>query len=189
VARDTEAALARDRFARTVDDVAGAAGTPRLVICLEAVGHAHDVGLALPRLRAGAGVAGTLVVAPYTGRLAAAPPSPPEGYDAQVAFDPVRAGRRLYPAIDPATTVARVHPSEAHAGLAGRARALLAEYAATDPDLALPEPDGPRAAAARRVIGLLAQALVVAEPFTSTPGERTEYHDLLAATAEILTNA
>lgn len=188
VTRDTEPALARERFARTAEAVAGAGG-PRLVVCLEAVGHAHDVGLALPRLRGAAGVAATLVVAPYTGRHDAAASSPPEGYDAQVAFDPVRAARRLYPAIDPATTVARVHPSEAHSGLASRARALLAEYAATDPDLSVQAPAGARGAAARRLIGLLAQPLAVAEPFTSTPGERSAYRELLAAAAEILANA
>jgi hypothetical protein len=186
VARDTEPALARERFARMVDNVTSTVGTPRLVVCMEARGHAHDVALALPRLAAAAGVAATLVVDPFTGSVATPAPRPPEGYDAQVAFDPVRAARRLYPAIDPVTTVARAHPSEAHADLAVRARSLLEEYAETDPELSLPEPAGPRQRAAQQLIRLLAQPLAVAVPFTSVPGQRTAYGDLLQSVEEIL---
>jgi len=189
VARGTDPALARERFARTIEDVTGAVGTPRLIVCLEARGHAHDVAVALPSLRAAAGVAATLVVEPFTGQEPSAPSRPPEGYDAQVAFDRVRAARRLYPAIDPATTTTRVHPSEAHADLAARARSLLAEYLAADAKLLLPEPARPRAGAAQRLIRLLAQPLRVTEPFTSVPGRRTSYADLLAAVAEILSTA
>ncbi len=189
VGRGTEPALARERFARTVGDVCGTVGTPRLVVCLEARGHAHDVALAGPRFRADAGVAATLIVDPFTGRVPATPAGPPEGYDAQVAFDPVRAGRRLYPAIDPVATVARAHPSEAHAYLAAQASSLLAEYAATDRELGLPEPAGRRLQAAQQLIRLLAQPLTVAEPFTSVPGERTTYGDLLYGVSEILSRA
>src|SRR5262249_18249394 len=110
------------------------------------------------------------------------------GYDSQVAFDQVRAARRLYPAIDPVTTVARAHPDEAHADLAARARSLLVEYAATDPELGLPEPAEQRLHAAQRLIRLLAQPLVVAEPFTSVPGQRTTYSDLLGAVRDILSD-
>ena len=188
VARGTEPALARERFAGTVGDVFSAVGTPRLVVCLEARGHAHDVALALPRFRADAGAAATLVVDPFTGRLPTTHARPPEGYDAQVAFDSVRAARRLYPAIDPVATVARVYPSEAHADLATRARSLLAEYAATDPELGLLERAGQRPNAAQRLIRLLEQPLAVAEPFTSVPGQRTTYGDLLEGAREILSD-
>jgi F0F1-type ATP synthase beta subunit len=140
------------------------------------------VALALPRLTAAAAIAATLVVDPFTGSVAAPPPRPPEGYDAQVTFDPVRAARRLYPAIDPATTVARVHPSHAHADLAARTRTLLADYAATDPELRLPDPSSP----AQRLVRLLAQPLAVAEPFTSVPGQRTAYGALLDEVGRIL---
>jgi hypothetical protein len=189
VARGTEPALARERFARTVEDVAGAAGTPRLVVCLEARGHVHDVSLALPCLRAAAGVVATLVVDPFMGRLATPLSWPQEGYDAQVGFDRVRGARRLYPAIDPVTTMARVHPSDAHADLAARARSLLADYVAGDACLLLPEPEGPRHGAAQQLVRLLAQPLTVAEPFTSVPGRRIPYLDLLDAVSRILSAA
>lgn len=186
LARGTEPARARERFARTVEEVLGAAGTPRLVICLEARGHAHDVALALPRLSADGRIAATLVVEPFAGQQTTAPSWPPEGYDAQVAFDPVRAARRLYPAIDPVTTVARAYPGDAHARLAARARSLLAGYVADDPELSLPEPAEPAARAAQELIRRLAQPLAVAEPFTSVPGRRSSYRELLEAVGEIL---
>lgn len=189
VARGTEPALARERFARTIGDVCGVVGTPRLVVCLEARGHAHDVALALTRFRANSGVTATLVVDPFTGRTPPMPAVPPEGYDAQVAFDQVRAARRLYPAIDPVATVARSYPSDAHADLAARARSLLVEYAATDRDLRLPEPAGRRRRGAQRLIRLLTQPLTVAEPFTSVPGQRTKYEDLLDGVREVLSSA
>jgi RNA polymerase sigma factor (sigma-70 family) len=188
VARGTEPALARERFARTVDDACGVRGTPSLMVCLEARGHAHDVALALTRFRADARVAATLVVDPFSGRIAPMPAVPPEGYDAQVAFDPVRAARHLYPAIDPVATVARSYPSDAHADLAARARSLLVEYAASDPELLLPETAARRRRDAQRLIRLLAQPLTVAEPFTSVPGQPIAYDVLLEEVRETLSS-
>jgi RNA polymerase sigma factor (sigma-70 family) len=184
VARDIEPALARERFARTIADSSAAGGGPRLMVCLEARGYAHDVAMALTRFRADAGVAAALVVDPFTGRLGKTPAAPPEGYDAQVAFDQVRAARRLYPAIDPAGTVAHSYPSDEHADVVARARAMLVEYATTDPELRLPETADRRRRAAQRLIRLLAQPLAVAEPFTSVPGQRTGYAALLNGVRE-----
>jgi RNA polymerase sigma factor (sigma-70 family) len=188
VPRDTEPALARERFARVVEEAA-AASSPRLVACLGAHGHAHDVVLALPRLQASAGVAATLLVEPFSQRRTTARARPPEGCDAQVTFDRVRVARGLLPAIDPATTVATVHPGPAHAALAAGARALLAEYRTVDPELELPPPAGRRGEAAQRLVRLLAQPFTVAEPFTSVPGQWTSYEDLLGEVEEILSAA
>jgi RNA polymerase sigma-70 factor (ECF subfamily) len=189
VARGTEPALARERFARTIGDACDVRGTPRLMVCLEARGHAHDVALALTRLRAAAGVAATLVVDPVTELTARMPAGPPEGYDAQVAFDHIRAARRLYPAVDPAATVARSYPSDAHTDLVARARSLLVDYLATDPELRLPEMADRRRRRAQRLIRLLAQPLTVAEPFTSVPGQRTPYDVLLEEVRQALSTA
>jgi hypothetical protein len=73
---------------------------------------------------------------------------------------------------------------------AGRAR-----FARTveDPELLLPDPAGlpepARAAAAQGLVRSLTQPLVMAEPFTSRPGERTPTGELLDAEAAILESA
>lgn len=82
--------------------------------------------------------------------------------------------------------MARAYPGEAHAELAARARSLLTAYGRRDPELRPAEPMDPPSAAARRLIRLLAQPLVVAEPFTSEPGQRTGYADLLEAVRDAL---
>jgi RNA polymerase sigma factor (sigma-70 family) len=191
VPREVEPATARARFAEAVDEVLRpAAGPPSLVVCLEAPGHAHDVTLALARLSGAPNVAATLVVERFAGEWPAPGDSVPEGYCAQVAFDRRRVVRRLYPAVDPLTTVSATYPDERHRRLATEARALLAWYAGEDPDLLLAdaassgEPE--RAGAAQRLLRLLAQPFVVAEPFTSRPGERTGWTDLLDGVEAIL---
>jgi RNA polymerase sigma factor (sigma-70 family) len=191
VPRDVAPAAARACFAEAVEEVLRpGAGTPRLVICLEAPGHAHDVTLALARLSGAPGVAATLVVERCAGEWPAPARSVPEGYSAQVAFDRRRVARRLYPAVDPLATVSAAYPDARHRRLATGARALLAWYSEEDPDLLLPdaassgEPE--RAGAAQRLLRLLAQPFAVAEPFTSRPGERTGWTELLDRVEAVL---
>jgi hypothetical protein len=71
------------------------------VFCLIDVGHAHDVEVVLPALAADERVLTTAVVEPVTGKYPPGKTAPPEGYHGQVVFEPRRAERRLYPAIDP----------------------------------------------------------------------------------------
>lgn len=179
VPRRTDPGRARAVFAREVDAAVRPVRQPALVVCLDGPGHTHDVALALPRLACSPAVLATLVVEPFSGERLPAGESAPEAYASQVGFDTQRAARGLYPAIDPLTTTARQYPDERHARLAVAARELLRWYAADDPDLALATPDTPRAAAAQRLLRHLAQPLVVAEPFTSRPGERTPLLALL----------
>jgi len=162
--RDARPTAARALFARALDEITAPGRTPGLVICLDAPGHAHDVAAALPRLASSAGVLATLVVEPFAGELPAAGLAVPEGYDSQVAFDRGRLDRGVRPAIDPLRTLCRAYPSERHARLAAAARA-----------------DGGEA-----LLRALTQPLVVAEPFTSVPGERTPYGELLDAVEAIL---
>jgi len=150
---------ARARFAGALDEVTAPGAPPALVICLDAPGHAHDVAAALPRLGGSAGVLATLVVEPFAGEWPAASRTVPEGYDSQVAFSRSLIERGVHPAIDPLTTLSREYPAGRHARLAAAARAAGGE----------------------RLLAALAQPLVVAEPFTSRPGERTPYGELLDA--------
>ena len=183
-------AAARAQFAATLRELAHGGDRPRLVVCLEAHGHAHDVTLALPFLAANANVVATLVIEPFTGDQPALGDRPPEGYSGQVAFDQRRAVRHLLPAVDPRVTVSRHYPSDRHAQLAQVARRLLESYQAQDPELALPDPitfvQPAEAAAAQRLLQFLKQPYVIAEAFSSEPGESTPYEELLCLVAEIV---
>jgi RNA polymerase sigma-70 factor (ECF subfamily) len=181
--RDLDAAAARRRFFEAVEAAASAGGSPRVVVCLDAPGHRHEVALALPGLAAAENVVATLVADAYEGTWPAGAERPPDGYDAMVTFDPVRARRGLYPALDPGATASRRYPSQRHERLATEARALLGHYAETDPELLLPDANGP----AERLIRYLAQPLATTTPFTSQPGEWTAYAELLDRVEQLLT--
>jgi RNA polymerase sigma factor (sigma-70 family) len=171
---DLDAAGRRSVFAAALDEVAASPGE-KLVICQSAPGHAHDVMIALPGLACDPNVLATIVVEPYV----VAPEiktRPPEGFTAQVAFDPARAKRQLWPAIDPRTTISRSYPSERHARLANGAREALTKYQQQDPDLAL---DGRDDIATRDFVTYFTQPFRLWEPFSSRPGERTPYDTLL----------
>jgi hypothetical protein len=140
---------------------------PKLVALLEGPGHAHDVMLALPTLARDTHVLGVIVIEPFAGTYGHVAPAPPEGFDARVAFDVRRARRALWPAVDPARTTSRWYPSARHEHLATATRAVLASvsFAGTGE---LPP-----------IARYFAQPFEIAEPFTSRPGERTPYADLL----------
>jgi RNA polymerase sigma factor (sigma-70 family) len=139
----------------------------KLVALLQGPGHAHDVILALPALARDPNVLSTIVIAPFTGSYPEIEPEPPEGFDAQVAFDVRRALRALWPAVDPTRTVSHEYPDERHARLAAGARDVLARVS-FDGDAELPA-----------IARYFAQPFTIAEPFTSRPGERTEYRTML----------
>ncbi len=161
----------------------GQASSERLVVfCLIDTGHAHDVEVVLPRLAADQRVDATVVIEPFVGQYPSAQARPPDGYHAQVVFDPRRAGRGLYPAIDPLTTTARSYPDERHRHLAETVRSLLGAYDRFDPQLSLPPIEGEDNQDIRRaqaIIRYLAQPVALAEPFTSEPAELTPPEELL----------
>ena len=107
------------------------------------------------------------MIEPFAGTYPSVAPAPPEGFDGQVAFDVHRARRGLWPAVDPARTTSRWYPSERHEHLATRAREVLAGVAFG------PETEVPA------IAQYFAQPFRLAEPFTSRPGERTEYPAML----------
>jgi RNA polymerase sigma factor (sigma-70 family) len=140
---------------------------PKLVALLEGPGHAHDVLLARPVLARDPNVLTTIVIEPFNGTYPPVAPEPPEGFDAQVAFDLHRALRSLWPAVDPSRTRSRWYPSERHEQLATAVRDRLAEVSF--------EGDAP----VPRLARYFAQPFTLAEPFTSRPGERTAYSTTL----------
>jgi F0F1-type ATP synthase beta subunit len=132
--------------------------------------------LALPTLARDPNVVSTVVIDPFTGTYPEVEPEPPEGFDAQVAFDVRRARRALWPAIDPARTMTHAYPTDRHAQLASGARERLARVSF--------EGDAEIPAIAR----YFAQPFTIAEPFTSRPGERTEYATMLDEVEALLTS-
>ena len=185
----TDPGARRAAFFAALDELTDAPG-PKFVVVQASPGHNHDVTLGLAQLRHDPEVLTVAVVEPFTQQIEPIPSAPPEGYDLVINFDRRRARANLYPAIDPATTTARDHPSERHAQLASAARAVLDEYAQIDPELELPDPgstDSPELARmAQHLMGYLVQPFRSAEPFTSIPAERTPYPELLDSVEAIL---
>jgi F0F1-type ATP synthase beta subunit len=128
--------------------------------------------LALPALARDRSVLATVVIEPFEGGFPPVPNEPPEGFDAQVAFDVERARRGLWPAIHPARTTSRWYPSTRHEQLAHAARAHLARTS-------LPTEGGD----VDPLVRALLQPFAIAEPFTSRPGERTPYDEMLDTVA------
>lgn len=163
----------------------------KVVVCLEAPGHAHDVTVALPALASNATVITTIVVSPFTGSYPQITARVPEGYDSQVAFDPLRASRRMWPAVDPGTTSSIAYPSRHHHDLADAARRLLHGYAAWDADLHLPNPTilpaPDTAATAQALLRYLTQPFHVTEPTTSRSGQSTSTPALLETIQHLVT--
>ncbi len=122
----------RRQFADSLERLAATPG-PKVVTCVPAPGHEHDVTVALPGLAADPSVLATVVVAPYTPEPAPVPEALPEGFDARITFDRARARARRWPAIDPDRTSVRTYPDERHGHIAGAARAAIADYAVIDP--------------------------------------------------------
>jgi RNA polymerase sigma factor (sigma-70 family) len=160
-----DAGLRRVRFGRELTDCLTST-SPKFVACVEGPGHAHDVTIALPALAGDPNVLATVVIEPFDGAFPPLTPAPPEGFDAQVAFDIRRAKRGLWPAVDPSRTTSRSYPSERHAALATRARTVLADMSIDDSDAA-------------GLLTYFTQPFTIAEPFTSRPGEHTAYETML----------
>lgn len=179
----------RRRFADALGEVAAADGD-KLVVLLSAPGFRHEITVAQQTLSTDPTILLTAVVEPQVGAPRPAGDRPPEGCDAQVAFDARRARARLFPAIESKLTISRRYPNERHARLAQQARELMARYVELDPDLALPDPatlgEPLTAATAQQLLRYLRQPFVVAEPFHSLLGQTTSTSDLLNRVEEIL---
>ena len=172
--RAMDPAARRAEFGRALGECLSSPGD-KLVALLQGPGHAHDVMLALPALAADPSVIGPIVIEPFEGTYPQVDPEPPEGFDAQVAFDVSRALRALWPAIDPARTTSRRYASVRHERLAVAAREALAGISLAG------EQEVPH------LVRYLAQPFKIAEPFTSRPGERTRYDEMLDRVEALLT--
>ncbi|MFT3853510.1 MAG: sigma-70 family RNA polymerase sigma factor [Ilumatobacteraceae bacterium] len=179
----------RRQFAGILDQLAATPGR-KVVTCVPAPGHEHDVTVGLPGLAADPSVLATFVLAPYTPERPAVPVALPEGFDARLTFDRVRARARRLPAIDPSRTSARAYPDERHERVADGARAALAAYAAVDPELALADPstfDDPAAAErAHALIRYLTHSFRVVELFSARPAADTPIAEVLDTVEDLL---
>ncbi len=107
----------RRQFADTLERLAATPGR-KVVTCVPAPGHEHDVTVGLPGLAADPSVLATVVLATYTADPAAVPEALLEGFDARITFDPARARARRWPAIDPDRTSVRTYPDDRHEHIA-----------------------------------------------------------------------
>ena len=131
--------------------------------------------LALPTLAAEPSVIGPIVIEPFEGTYPQVDPAPPEGFDAQVAFDVSRALPRCGPR---STRRAR------------RVAATPASVTSAWPWLHTEALAGISLAGEQEVphlVRYLAQPFKIAEPFTSRPGERTRYDEMLDRVEALLT--
>ncbi len=110
-------------------------------------------------------------------------------YSAQIRLDPIRTKRLLLPSVDPAWSnsellteldVERIRLTE-------RARKIIADYVAIDPDLdrVFSEDENPVCGAARELLAYLRQPFYVTEPFTGTDGEFVGAAELMEKLAVI----
>lgn len=179
----------RRRFADALERLAATPGR-KVVTCIPAPGHEHDVTVGLPRLAADPAVLATFVLAPYTPERPAVAEALPEGFDARITFDRVRARAHRMPAIDPSRTSVRAYPDERHERIADAARAALATYIAVDPALALADPstfDDPAAAErAQAVIRYLTHSFRVVELFSARPAADTPITEVLDIVEDLL---
>ncbi|HEY3722651.1 MAG TPA: sigma-70 family RNA polymerase sigma factor [Acidimicrobiia bacterium] len=179
----------RRQFADTLERLAATPG-PKVVTCVPAPGHEHDVTVGLPGLATDPSVLATVVLATYTAEPAVVPEVLPEGFDARITFDRARARARRRPAIDPDRTSVRTYPDERHEHIARVARAALADYAAIDPAFALADPsafDEPTAAErAQALVRYLAHSFRVVELFCALPAVETPMAEVLDTVEDLL---
>lgn len=179
----------RRQFANALDRLA-ADPDPKVVMVVPAPGHEHDVTIALPGLAADPSVLATIAVAPFTPDPVVVPDAIPEGFDSRITFDPIRAGLRIWPAIDPARTGVRANPSSHHGQIASAARATLITYTGLDPALDMPDPatfDDPAfAERAQELHRYLSHAFRPFEHLAAEPAVDTPIAQLLRDVEEIL---
>ncbi len=80
----------RRRFAASLEQLVVSPGR-KVVMCVPAPGHEHDIIVALPGLAADPLVLATVVVATYAPGRPTIPEVLPEGFDVRITFDPARA--------------------------------------------------------------------------------------------------
>jgi RNA polymerase sigma factor (sigma-70 family) len=183
------AADRRAQFVASLERLANAPG-PKVVTCVPAPDHEHDITVSLPGLAADANVLAAFVVATYTSERGTIPRSVPEGFDARITFDPARARARLWPAIEPEFTSAVSYPSARHQNVAQTARTMLRDYAAIDPIFALGDPnsfdDPDRARRAQALLCDLTHSFRPFEMLSATPAADTPTADILDTVEELL---
>ena len=179
----------RTRFADSLERLAATPG-PKVVMCVPAPGHEHDITVGLPGLTADPSVLATVVLAPYTPAPVAVPEALPEGFDARITFDAARVRALRMPALDPDRTSARTYPDERHEHIARSARGALADYAALDPTFALADPsafDDPAAAErAQALVRYVTHSFRVIELFAGLPAVETPIADVLDTVEALL---
>jgi RNA polymerase sigma factor (sigma-70 family) len=183
------AAERRARFEASVRAVTDAPGD-KIVMVLTSPGHQHDVTVAVAQLVDEPSVLTTIVIEPATRDARDARSHRPEGFDAQVSFDPWRAARQLWPAVDALETTVDAYPSARHEHLADTARQVAQRYRAVDPHLELRDPSCyPEPVLAERAQAMhryLAQPFALWEHRTGRPGESTSYNELLETVETLL---
>ena len=179
----------RRQFADTLERLAATPG-PKVVTCVPAPGHEHDITVGLPGLAADPSVLATVVLATYTPEPAPVPEALPEGFDARITFDPARARARRWPAHRSGPHKRPDLPGRTPRAHRPRRRAALADYAAVDPAFALADPsafDDPAAAErAQALVRYLTHSFRVVELFSALPAADTPMAEVLDTVEDLL---
>jgi hypothetical protein len=179
----------RRRFADSLGRLAAAPGR-KVVTCIPAPGHEHDVTVALPGLAADPSVLVTFVCAVYSPDEPVIEAAVPEGFDARITFSRPRANARLHPAVQPHRTSARHYPDGRHERLAAAAREMLADYERLDRPFGLPDPatfDDPAwATKAQALVRYLAHSFRPFELRTAQPAADSTIREVLDAVEALL---
>lgn len=179
----------RRQFVASLERLTNTPGR-KVLTCIPAPGHEHDVTVALPSLAADPSVLVTFVSAVYSSDQPLIPEALPEGFDARLTFNRPRANAGLHPAIQPHRTSARDYPDDRHQRLARAARDILAAYERLDRPFELPDPstfDDPAwAARAQALVRYLAHSFRPFELRTAEPAAETTIADLLDAVDELI---
>jgi RNA polymerase sigma-70 factor, ECF subfamily len=183
----------RRKFAASLERLATTPGR-KVVTCVPAPGHEHDITVALPGLVADPSVLATVVVATYSPMRATVPLHLPEGFDARITFDPARANARTWPAIDPSRTSSRTYPDARHERIANAARAALVDYAVLDPTFSLrdlsafdnPSLMGGSVERAQALVRYLTHSFRPFELLSASPATDTPVPELLDTVEDLL---
>jgi hypothetical protein len=193
--RGADPRACRDAFDEGIARVQGLrqSGRDVLLVILNEVGFSAHVEAALPSLQEGPGLGNvtTLLVSSLEEgdrELGSALPAP---FAARLAFDPRRAERSLFPALDPLQMSSRLldvdEVGDRHLQVATRSRELLERHAALDPELEMCDEDvDADVLRARQLIRFLTQRFLTTEPFTGQPGVDLDVAPMLDAVERIL---